>query len=238
MELRSVKMLSLTRLFEPFIFEQPLSVSPPCIFKRKYDYFPDKMNPPPAKKKMSSRERFRETMGYGTPDRVPYFEEGIRSDVLAAWRTQGLTKDTDLANLFPCDHRERIEVDLEPRPKLLSRLDKMTDLKKFARRLNPSDKARLPNRWPRRVRAWQEACMAHEATGQVTREEIVKLYYDYALGAGNGALVAGRAVSSFAATFPCAAPPRRAAPRPPRRWSGCCARACPTGRSTTSRASR
>ncbi|MCR9149060.1 MAG: glutathione S-transferase family protein [Rhodobacteraceae bacterium] len=50
----------------------------------------------------------------------------------------------------------------------------------------------------RRVRAWQEACMAHEATGQVTREEIVKLYYDYALGAGNGALVAGRAVSSFA----------------------------------------
>ena len=80
---------------------------------------------------MSSRERFRETMGYGIPDRVPYFEEGIRSDVLRAWRTQGLTKDTDLATLFPCDHRERIEVDLEPRPKLLSRLDKITDLKKL-----------------------------------------------------------------------------------------------------------
>ncbi|MGD2038643.1 MAG: uroporphyrinogen decarboxylase family protein [Desulfobacterales bacterium] len=113
------------------------------------------MNPPPTKKKMSSRERFRETMGYGTPDRVPYFEEGIRSDVLTAWRTQGLTKDTDLATLFPCDHRERIEVDLEPRPKLLSRLDKMTDLIKFGRRLNPSDKARLPRQWSRRVRAWQ-----------------------------------------------------------------------------------
>jgi hypothetical protein len=113
------------------------------------------MNPPPTKKKMSSRERFRETMGYGTPDRVPYFEEGIRSDVLTAWRTQGLTKDTDLATLFPWDHRERIEVDLEPRPKLLSRLDKMTDLIKFGRRLNPSDKARLPRQWSRRVRAWQ-----------------------------------------------------------------------------------
>ncbi|MBD3679833.1 MAG: glutathione S-transferase family protein [Rhodobacteraceae bacterium] len=48
-----------------------------------------------------------------------------------------------------------------------------------------------------RVRAWKEACMAHEATNQVTEEEIVKLYYDYALGAGNGALVEGRKISSF-----------------------------------------
>jgi glutathione S-transferase len=48
-----------------------------------------------------------------------------------------------------------------------------------------------------RVRAWREACMAHPATCQVAKEEIVKLYYDYALGAGNGALVDGRLVSSF-----------------------------------------
>ncbi len=48
-----------------------------------------------------------------------------------------------------------------------------------------------------RVRAWRDACMAHPATGQVTEEEIVKLYYDYALGAGNGALPEGRSVSSF-----------------------------------------
>ena len=49
-----------------------------------------------------------------------------------------------------------------------------------------------------RVCAWQEACVSHAATGQVTKEEIVKLYYDYALGAGNGALVEGRSISSFA----------------------------------------
>lgn len=49
-----------------------------------------------------------------------------------------------------------------------------------------------------RVRAWKDACLSHPAASQVTREEIVKLYYDYALGAGNGALVAGRSVSSFA----------------------------------------
>lgn len=48
-----------------------------------------------------------------------------------------------------------------------------------------------------RVRRWVDACLAHPAAQQVTREEIVKLYYDYAKGAGNGALVAGRTRSSF-----------------------------------------
>jgi glutathione S-transferase len=43
-----------------------------------------------------------------------------------------------------------------------------------------------------RVRRWREACLAHPMAQQVTREEIVKLYYDYALGAGNGELVEGR----------------------------------------------
>ena len=104
---------------------------------------------------MSSRERFRATMAYGTPDRVPYFEEGIRKDVLRAWKRQGLAGDADLAKMFSSDFRERIEVDLNPRPRLLSMRDKVTDLKNFKRRLNPSDKRRLPNRWARRVRAWQ-----------------------------------------------------------------------------------
>ncbi|SFS08873.1 glutathione S-transferase family protein [Yoonia litorea] len=48
-----------------------------------------------------------------------------------------------------------------------------------------------------RVRKWHDACIAHPATQQVTKEEIVKLYYDYALGAGNGALLEGRTKSSF-----------------------------------------
>ena len=48
-----------------------------------------------------------------------------------------------------------------------------------------------------RVRKWRDACLAHPAAQQVSREEIVKLYYDYALGATNGALVPGRERSSF-----------------------------------------
>jgi glutathione S-transferase len=48
-----------------------------------------------------------------------------------------------------------------------------------------------------RVRRWRDACLAHPAAQQVSREEIVKLYYDYALGYGNGAVPEGRALSSF-----------------------------------------
>ncbi|OOG23380.1 glutathione S-transferase [Thioalkalivibrio denitrificans] len=49
-----------------------------------------------------------------------------------------------------------------------------------------------------RVRAWVEACIAHRAAQQVSREQVIKLYYDYARGAGNGALLPGRSRSSFA----------------------------------------
>lgn len=48
-----------------------------------------------------------------------------------------------------------------------------------------------------RVARWREACLAHPAAQQVSREQIVKLYYDYAKGVGNGALPPGRTRSSF-----------------------------------------
>jgi glutathione S-transferase len=49
-----------------------------------------------------------------------------------------------------------------------------------------------------RVRQWVEACLAHPAAQQVTKEEVVKLYYDYSKGAGNGTLLPGRTHSSMA----------------------------------------
>lgn len=62
-----------------------------------------------------------------------------------------------------------------------------------------------------RVRQWVKACIAHPAAQQVTKEQIVKLYYDYAKGAGNGALLPGRKHSSF--TFE---PAWQGRPWPPR----------------------
>jgi len=65
-----------------------------------------------------------------------------------------------------------------------------------------------------RVRRWRDACLAHPAARQVCREQIVKLYFDYARGAGNGALLPGRERSSFAFE-----PHWRARPWPPRdKW--------------------
>lgn len=49
-----------------------------------------------------------------------------------------------------------------------------------------------------RVKRWRDACLAHPAAQQVSFEQIIKLYYDYARGAGNGALLPGRSRSSFA----------------------------------------
>jgi glutathione S-transferase len=49
-----------------------------------------------------------------------------------------------------------------------------------------------------RVKRWRDACLSHPDAQQVTREQIIKLYYDYARGAGNGGLLPGRTQSSFA----------------------------------------
>lgn len=62
-----------------------------------------------------------------------------------------------------------------------------------------------------RVARWQRACLDHPAAQQVCHEEIIKLYYDYAVGAGNGALPEGRQRSSFVFT-----PHWRDRPMPPK----------------------
>lgn len=62
-----------------------------------------------------------------------------------------------------------------------------------------------------RVRKWRDACLAHPAAQQVKKEQIVKLYYDYAKGAGNGALLPDRTRSSFVFE-----PGWRSRPWPPR----------------------
>jgi glutathione S-transferase len=48
-----------------------------------------------------------------------------------------------------------------------------------------------------RLRAWHAACLGHPAAQGRSLEEILKLYYDYSRGAGSGALVPGRSLSSF-----------------------------------------
>jgi glutathione S-transferase len=49
----------------------------------------------------------------------------------------------------------------------------------------------------KRVQRWREASLAHPAAQHRSFEELMKLYYDYSQGGGNGRIPEGRSISSF-----------------------------------------
>lgn len=49
----------------------------------------------------------------------------------------------------------------------------------------------------KRVLRWREACVSHPAAQHHSHEELMKLYYDYSQGGGNGRIPEGRKISSF-----------------------------------------
>ena len=106
---------------------------------------------------MTNRERFRETMRYGATDRAPRFEEGIREEVVAAWREQGLPADAMPADLFPTDSRVEIAPDLGPRPRPEAWPASCGELDELRRRLDPDDPGRLPDDWGERIAKWRTA---------------------------------------------------------------------------------
>ena len=67
---------------------------------------------------MDNRQRFYESLHYGNPDRLPYFEEGIRADTLRAWKEQGYQIEAENQELFKADVKEEIQIDLVPIPGL------------------------------------------------------------------------------------------------------------------------
>ncbi len=105
---------------------------------------------------MNSRERFLETMQFGRPDRVPYFEEGIRKEVLKAWRKQGLEDAADLARMFTTDQREEIDLNVDPHPWPKHWPSTRAELKAYAASLNPDDRLRLPENWKKKVTTWKD----------------------------------------------------------------------------------
>ena len=54
----------------------------------------------------------------------------------------------------------------------------------------------------KRVQRWRDACLAHPAAQHRSHEELIKLYYDYSQGGGNGRIPEGRRVSSFTLDAP------------------------------------
>lgn len=105
---------------------------------------------------MNSRERFLEVMRFGSPDRVPYFQEGIRREVLKVWRKQGLARGLDIRRLFPYDPLEELETDVDPIPALENWPSSLSELGVLRNRLNPDDKSRLPKDLRTHARAGKE----------------------------------------------------------------------------------
>jgi len=105
---------------------------------------------------MNSRERFLETMRFGKPDHVPYFEEGIRDGVWKNWRKQGLKRKTDLVRMFATDEREEFDLDVDPHPQPKIWPGTLEHLKIFERGMDPEDPSRLPKDWRKRVAAWKK----------------------------------------------------------------------------------
>ncbi len=106
---------------------------------------------------MTSAERFRQTMRLGAADRPPYLEEGIRDDVLEAWRAQGLPAETDPYDLFPTDRRHRIAACLDPIPDFGERGALEIPEAELADRLAPDAPGRLPDDWRARALQAREA---------------------------------------------------------------------------------
>ncbi len=104
---------------------------------------------------MNSRERFRQTMCYGDPDRAPYFEEGIRDDVVRAWQKQGMPTGVSLSSLFNTDHHEQLALELEPRPYPTRWPRSSQELGPVRDGLDPADPQRLPLDWSMRTKEWR-----------------------------------------------------------------------------------
>ncbi len=102
-------------------------------------------------KKMNSRERFIKVMHNEPVDRVPYFEEGIRDEVIEVWKKQGLPENTEISSLFETDRREELFPDLEPLPALKRWPSSAQELQGFKNYLNPFDPERLPENWNNRI---------------------------------------------------------------------------------------
>ena len=89
---------------------------------------------------MTLKQRFRQTMAFGRPDRIPLFDEGFRDDVLEQWRAEE-SPDLEPSRHFQYDRRLVLQPELYPATGPRTR----ADLQQYRTSLNADDPARLPS---------------------------------------------------------------------------------------------
>ena len=103
---------------------------------------------------MTSRQRFHKTINFDTPDRVPYFEEGIRKDVLKTWYQQGLSQEVYISDLFQTDFF--YEVDIGLFSKLFKQPTSRKGLASLLNFLNSEYLSRFWIQWHKKIRLWSK----------------------------------------------------------------------------------
>ncbi len=104
---------------------------------------------------MNSRERFLAILNGDQVDRPPLFPEGIREEVLASWRTQGLPDGIELDRLFYYDPFEQLDPDVYPSSAISDWSIPKKVLALLHKRLDPKDPRRLPDNWSELVKGWR-----------------------------------------------------------------------------------
>jgi uroporphyrinogen decarboxylase len=59
---------------------------------------------------VNARQRFHETMHFGSPDRVPYWEMGFWGQTIDRWEDEGMPPDIHHVHLFGFDRREMVPI--------------------------------------------------------------------------------------------------------------------------------
>lgn len=101
---------------------------------------------------MDNRQRFYESLHYGNPDRLPYFEEGIRADTLNAWKEQGHQLEGETQELFNADRKEEIKIDLVPIPGWRNWPTTFRELESLETHLEKIKLKRVLPEWPRQIK--------------------------------------------------------------------------------------
>jgi len=105
---------------------------------------------------MDNRRRFYESLHYGNPDRLPYFEEGIREDTLKAWKKQGHPIRAETEELFKADAKEEIKIDLIPFPGFRCWPKTFKELESLERHLGRIKLKRVLPGWPGQIKRLRE----------------------------------------------------------------------------------
>jgi hypothetical protein len=111
--------------------------------------------------KMNARARFLETLHFGHPDRVPYYDHQIPKDVVARWQRAGLPFDVPVERFFNLDRwdvlmtREEPSLNVRAIPEFQGPLRSRADFERLKAAYDPYAPGRYPLEWDDMVSAWR-----------------------------------------------------------------------------------